>query len=207
VLTVLRGTGRDTGLADRTLAQIQIESGGNPNARNETPEGRAAGLPIGLLQVIKTTFDANVDSRFPGTQTDPEANIAAAENYVDKRYGGAQKIWPTKAGYASGGFVWGPGTGTSDSILARLSHGEYVVNAAAAAANADWLHAINSGVSLPVPTLPPGLGARSGGTRTTSRDHSVNFHGDTYVMSPEQLVAEQDRWVTQQSMGALAAYA
>lgn len=34
-------------------------------------------------------------------------------------------------GFASGGYVSGPGTGTSDSIPARLSDGEYVVRAAA----------------------------------------------------------------------------
>lgn len=34
-------------------------------------------------------------------------------------------------GFASGGHIKGPGTGTSDSILARLSNGEYVLRAAA----------------------------------------------------------------------------
>lgn len=34
-------------------------------------------------------------------------------------------------GYATGGSVRGPGTGTSDSIMARLSNGEYVLRAAA----------------------------------------------------------------------------
>lgn len=34
-------------------------------------------------------------------------------------------------GFAGGGHVRGPGTGTSDSILARLSDGEFVLNAAA----------------------------------------------------------------------------
>lgn len=37
----------------------------------------------------------------------------------------------TVPGFASGGSIRGPGTGTSDSILARLSDGEYVVRAAA----------------------------------------------------------------------------
>lgn len=37
--------------------------------------------------------------------------------------------WPDQ--YATGGYVRGPGTGTSDSILARLSNGEYVMRAAA----------------------------------------------------------------------------
>lgn len=32
-------------------------------------------------------------------------------------------------GFASGGYIRGPGTGTSDSVDARLSHGEYVINA------------------------------------------------------------------------------
>ncbi|MGH8418044.1 MAG: tape measure protein [Pseudomonas sp.] len=32
-------------------------------------------------------------------------------------------------GYATGGLISGPGTGTSDSILARLSNGEFVMNA------------------------------------------------------------------------------
>ena len=34
-------------------------------------------------------------------------------------------------GHATGGYIRGPGTGTSDSILARLSNGEYVMRAAA----------------------------------------------------------------------------
>ena len=42
--------------------------------------------------------------------------------------GGAEVNFP---GYATGGHVRGPGTGTSDSILARLSNGEYVMRAAA----------------------------------------------------------------------------
>lgn len=46
---------------------------------------------------------------------------------------------------ATGGLIRGPGTGTSDSIPARLSNGEYVVNAAATARNRDLLEAINSG--------------------------------------------------------------
>lgn len=37
------------------------------------------------------------------------------------------------AGHADGGYITGPGTGRSDSINARLSNGEFVVNAAAVA--------------------------------------------------------------------------
>lgn len=47
-------------------------------------------------------------------------------------------------GFAEGGFVSGPGTGRSDSIPARLSNGEYVVNAQSTANNLPLLESINS---------------------------------------------------------------
>lgn len=47
--------------------------------------------------------------------------------------------------FATGGLVGGVGTGTSDSNLARLSRGEFVVNAAATKRNATLLSTINSG--------------------------------------------------------------
>jgi len=49
--------------------------------------------------------------------------------------------------YASGGPIRGPGSGTSDSIPAMLSNGEFVVNAAAASRFGPLLEAINSGVA------------------------------------------------------------
>ena len=46
---------------------------------------------------------------------------------------------------ATGGVIVGPGTGTSDSIPAMLSNGEFVVNAAQTAKHLPLLRAINSG--------------------------------------------------------------
>jgi hypothetical protein len=64
-------------------------------------------------------------------------------------------------GFAEGGKVTGPGTGTSDSILTRLSNGEYVINAAAASAiGYDTLDALNEG-RTPATTAP--LAASGGG--------------------------------------------
>lgn len=48
-------------------------------------------------------------------------------------------------GMATGGYISGAGTGTSDSIPARLSDGEYVINAAATRRNKTLLDKINSG--------------------------------------------------------------
>lgn len=48
-------------------------------------------------------------------------------------------------GFASGGLVTGPGTGTSDSIPARLSNGEFVVRASAVkSVGVGFLNAINA---------------------------------------------------------------
>ena len=50
---------------------------------------------------------------------------------------------------AEGGAISGPGTGTSDSILARLSNGEYVINADSTKKYRPLLEAINSGTGIP----------------------------------------------------------
>jgi hypothetical protein len=47
--------------------------------------------------------------------------------------------------FATGGHVSGAGNGTSDSIHAMISNGEFVVNAAATKDNLGLLHAINNG--------------------------------------------------------------
>jgi len=52
-------------------------------------------------------------------------NLVGTIPVVGPVYQIAKKVF----GFADGGFVSGPGTGTSDSIPARLSHGEYVVRA------------------------------------------------------------------------------
>jgi plasmid maintenance system antidote protein VapI len=48
-------------------------------------------------------------------------------------------------GFATGGLISGSGHGTSDSILARVSNGEYIINAQATKANRAILDAINYG--------------------------------------------------------------
>lgn len=52
--------------------------------------------------------------------------------------------------FATGGMIHGPGTGTSDSILARVSNREFIVNAAATSRHRALLEQINAGaVRLP----------------------------------------------------------
>lgn len=69
---------------------------------------------------------------------------------------------PKSTKKAQGGYVTGPGTGTSDSIPARLSNGEYVVKAAAVKRyGLGMLNSINAGTAGTVGTS--GSAAMSGG--------------------------------------------
>lgn len=52
-------------------------------------------------------------------------------------------------GFATGGYFTGSGTGTSDSNLAKISNGEFIVNASATRKNRALLEAINSGERVP----------------------------------------------------------
>lgn len=87
-------------------------------------------------------------------------------------------------GYATGGMVRGRGTGTSDSIPAMLSNGEYVIRAAAVRAlGRGYLDRINSGVPK---FAEGGLVGSSGGSSMGTVN--LTLDGRTYQMK----AAEQD---------------
>ncbi len=73
------------------------------------------------------------------------ANILAAAGVAAQAASIVSNIRAVSLAFADGGYVRGPGTGTSDSIPANLSNGEYVVNAKATAANLSLLENINAG--------------------------------------------------------------
>lgn len=59
--------------------------------------------------------------------------------------GAGGSVGDTGSGWARGGLIRGPGTGTSDSIVARLSDNEYVIRAAAVRKyGVSFLQAVNS---------------------------------------------------------------
>jgi len=71
-------------------------------------------------------------------------------------------------GFAAGGYVSGPGTSTSDSIPARLSAGEYVINAASVKrVGVAFLDAINGGAFAPR-WRGPNLAFAAGGLATNA---------------------------------------
>ena len=79
--------------------------------------------------------------------------VAEAFGKVFKKIGNAftEDRVSSVPGNKDGGYITGPGTGTSDSILRYLSNGEYVINAESTKKHRPLLEAINSGNS---PLLP-----------------------------------------------------
>jgi TP901 family phage tail tape measure protein len=129
------------------LNQMKRESGGDPTAQNNWDDNAKKGTPSkGLLQFIDPTFRSNMDAGY-GNIWDPESQMRAWFNYMNNNYGGwaaySHRNGDVYGAYANGGLVTGPGSGRSDSINARVSNGEYIVNAASTAKNLPLLHSIN----------------------------------------------------------------
>ncbi|WP_242089257.1 phage tail tape measure protein [Curtobacterium sp. DN_7.5] len=102
----------------------------------------AAGGPVdglnGKIRAIPTGYNSTINVNVSGA-----ANVEATKNAIDRlkaaiqqaaAVGAATPIVAHASGgnvaFAGGGAVYGPGTGTSDSIAARLSNGEHIVTAA-----------------------------------------------------------------------------
>lgn len=69
------------------------ESSGNPQAINDWDINAQNGVPsIGLLQIIKPTFDFYHVSGTVHSQYDPVANITAAANYAADKYGSIDNV-------------------------------------------------------------------------------------------------------------------
>jgi tape measure domain-containing protein len=108
--------------------------------------------------------------------------------------------------YATGGFVTGPGTATSDSILAMLSNREYVINAASVSKfGKGFFDQLNAGTMPKLPAFanggavsnfassytpasfaspaytPAPVNARSGGAGGSNSGHTFNNHFDVKV--------------------------
>ncbi|MDN3021225.1 transglycosylase SLT domain-containing protein [Streptomyces sp. S.PB5] len=72
---------------------IMRESSGNPNAINNWDINAINGTPsIGLLQIIKPTFDAYHVEGTVHSQYNPVANIVAAANYAADKYGSIDNV-------------------------------------------------------------------------------------------------------------------
>ena len=156
---------------DALVKQIQTESNGNPfvDNLNDTDGKGGTQQVFGLGQFLPSTFAAH--NVLGGDIRDPASVIAAMIDYVAKKYGMDSSGGPNQigrgVGYASGGRIKGRGSGMSDSIIARVSNGEFLVRAPMAQKHLGLLQAINSNklpgfadgmmwpVNQPAPVTPP----------------------------------------------------
>lgn len=134
VKTVTDGT---TSFSDSASAWNSAQNGQiTTQVVAETTEAQQA------LNEVKAVVDA-----IPAEKT---VTIKTIADNGTATFSDAASAWNSQQnGYATGGVVSGPGSGTSDSILARLSNGEYVLRAAAVRHyGADFLARLNS-LALP----------------------------------------------------------
>jgi len=107
------------------------------------------------LGLIPSTVDVQVAVDTASAQREADAFITRNNGRVISFQGRVTEVLPGQAGanraMATGGAVVGPGNGTSDSIPAWLSNGEWVIKAASAAKYGPaMLAAINAGTYRPV---------------------------------------------------------
>lgn len=121
-----------------SLRQIELAANdlekSNADKSIQAIKDKITGLQVdaAVLQNMKVSFDlpeAEVERIKAQVQALAETPVVIPV-VLQKNTGPSDPDVPWPA-YASGGHVRGPGTGTSDSIIARLSNGEYVMRAAA----------------------------------------------------------------------------
>jgi len=139
------------------LDQMKIKIGELKNAGNDLEKAFKDGLTqgiqtslVGLANGTMTLKDAI--KNLATTIVNSMAQIASqqlamqASSAISGWFGAAAGAASGAVTAATGGYISGPGTGTSDSIPARLSNGEYVVRAAMVSHyGVGFLHALNRG--------------------------------------------------------------
>ena len=181
---------------------------------------RAAAVAASLDQVHQ-----QLTQRFTSEAAAVDALTAAyGRNITAQGAYGPMGASPTTVGkkYADGGIISGPGTGTSDSIVAMVSNGEAVIPAKSVARNPELVKALIAGnvprfaqghisgqfhsYSNAVQYIPGNLNRAMGKEGANAQQVSANASTETYApiiaeaighsvgdMSPETLRAEMQR--------------
>lgn len=168
-------TGNKTKLLEAQNAQLQVQrlQSSVTNANNAF-----SGLNQGLFDAAQNSLVSFFESGISGAESLAGAFRSLATSVLSSiqqmigkmlamylmqkmlgmigMFGGGDASWASPTKYvraASGGYVRGPGTGTSDSIPAWLSNGEYIVNASAVRQPGvlPLLRSINEGLTVRTP--------------------------------------------------------
>lgn len=120
--------------------------------------------------LIETTVDANFNVNITRTE---RINQLISQDFIPPGFADGGLV-----GFPDGGFLRGPGTGKSDSMIIRASNGEFVVNAEATGRHRALLEEINSGKTIGTASMrhrPESLrvsGGAGGGTVRVRFDFS-----------------------------------
>lgn len=156
-----------------------------------------------------------------GSLIDKASQVAAAIRTAIGSSSGLDEAAGGGVSLARGGRVWGQGTATSDSILAWLSNGEYVVNAFATKKFLPLLQAINRGFTprmaaggrvmmSPIPALAqgglalPSIGPTIG--RSSLRPFNLIIEGQAAfpdLIAPEAIVKKMHKFSRKQSVRSI----
>jgi hypothetical protein len=130
-------------VSEITLAEMGYMFSGLRAALGEqTQAGKTAGIAEAIINTIRAGMQVYADPSLPLF-----AKIAAMVGVLAQGYAQVNKIRQVKTNFASGVIgVDGPGTGTSDSIDARISRGESVITAKATSKFAPQLAAMEAAV-------------------------------------------------------------
>jgi len=151
------------------------------------PKPKPAPKPSGPVAKLPPEGSYGTNTSTPPTQ--PHWNEPRPGGPIRKADGGI-------IGYASGGSVIGQGTAKSDSIMAKLSNGEYVMQSAAVDMyGVDFMHMINSGRMKPVVGKPKGMGRMphasdvqsSSSTNNNNVEYNINVNVAGSNSSPDEI--------------------
>lgn len=181
--------------------EVQAAASGALVAEEEAALAQAEGAlqkiqsQINLIKGI--TFDFDETKSLEGAQKvlDQIKNLITKTPLVVpvelKPLNGVQADAVEAPGFARGGYIQGPGTSTSDSILARLSRGEYVLRADAVKKyGLDFLNALNAGR---LPGFAAGGLVTGRSTGASGTPVNLNLGGRDYPMTASPDIAVQLR--------------
>lgn len=167
-------------------------------AAGEDAKGGLTGLLSGPLKFLKTSLTDGISwlgDAFTGIFENLGPMLGKMGDFVMS----IGKTIFSALGFATGGYVSGPGSGTSDSIPAMLSNGEFVVNAKATKKFAPLLSSINSGsfgkfagggmVSTNIAEAPSFADIKPGNTVNSSKEQifNINITGDISRQTKQEI--------------------
>lgn len=157
--------------AKKAITDLMYTITGQQNNEYTAPKMSVANVTATMDTTAITTalsFTANAVTSLQQPLSAIALKTTSATITLDSMLGFIQQIATTltstatssavydNVGHATGGYISGPGTGTSDSIPAMLSNGEYVIKAEAVKRyGTNFLNAVNSGAFTRMKTSIP----------------------------------------------------